>query len=77
MADNGVIVASTGFALASYSSALQMQVATGFVDALAEAGFACVRDYDEVRSDGRFLLCSAIASDTNISSILRSGASWF
>jgi hypothetical protein len=50
MADNGVIVASTGFALVSDSPALQMKVAKGFVDALIEAGFASVRDYEEVRT---------------------------
>jgi len=52
LADDGVMVASMGYAPARYSPAADAEIAKGFSRVLVEAGFESVRDYEEVRITG-------------------------
>lgn len=76
MADNGVLVASLGFAHAMDPVASDMEMTRGFLDALVTAGFASVRDYEEVRCESSLVsLGYSLVSNTYcISSLL--GTSW-
>lgn len=48
MTDEGVLVASMGYAPARFSAAIDAEIAKGFSDTLVKAGFESVRDYEEV-----------------------------
>ena len=52
MADDGILVASIGFGPSSNTPAVAVNIAKDFRGALVEAGFASVRDYEEVCAIG-------------------------
>jgi hypothetical protein len=49
---DGVLVSSMGFAHESDPSVSDTEAASGFLEALASAGFESIRDYEEVRYNG-------------------------
>lgn len=75
MADDGVLVTSMGFAPATDSPAKEMDSAKNFLEGLVAAGFASVRDYEEVRHIHRTSLSFChypSTSNVNIASTLLS-----
>jgi hypothetical protein len=55
LSEEGVLVASMGFAPERYSPAVELDRAQGFMSRLRQLGFAAVRDFELVRGDTNFL----------------------